>query len=79
MAYCQPPRSVHIVKKIIEEFKGGCRDKAEFWINMGGLLIYIIYYPIRSDRGEYLGTLEVVQDITNLKKIEGEKRLLDWK
>ena len=79
VAYCHPPRSVHIVKRIIEEFKAGRRDKAEFWINMGGRLIYITYYPVRNDRGEYLGTLEVVQDITNLKKIEGEKRLLDWK
>ncbi len=75
---CHPPKSVHIVEKIINEFKAGRRDKAEFWINMGGRLIYITYYPVRNNRGEYLGTLEVVQDITDLKKIEGEKRILDW-
>lgn len=79
VAYCHPPRSVHIVEKIIKEFRAGRRDKAEFWINMGGRLIYITYYPVRNRRGKYLGTLEVVQDITDLKKIEGEKRLLDWK
>ncbi len=76
---CHPPKSVHVVEKIIEEFKAGRRDKAEFWINMGGRLVYITYYPVRDKNGEYLGTLEVVQDITDLKKIEGEKRILDWK
>lgn len=76
---CHPPKSIHVVEKIIEEFKAGRRDKAEFWINMAGRLIYITYYPVRNKYGEYLGTLEVVQDITDLKKIEGEKRILDWK
>jgi len=75
--FCHPPRSVHIVKKIVEEFKAGKRDSADFWINMGGRLIYIKYLPVRSPEGKYLGTLEVVQDITDIKKIEGEKRLLD--
>ncbi len=76
---CHPPKSVHVVEKIINEFRAGRRNKAEFWINMGGRLIYITYYPVRNSNGEYLGTLEVVQDITNLKEIKGEKRILDWK
>ncbi|MCX8095460.1 MAG: DUF438 domain-containing protein [Caldisericia bacterium] len=74
---CHPQKSVHIVNKIIEEFKKGTRDSAEFWITINGKLIYIRYFAVRKD-GEYLGTIEVTQDITNIKKIEGEKRLLDW-
>lgn len=74
---CHPQKSVHIVNKILEEFKKGTRDSAEFWINLNGRLIYIRYFAVRKN-GEYLGTIEVTQDITNIKKIEGEKRLLDW-
>lgn len=74
---CHPQKSVHIVNKIVEEFKNGKRDSAEFWINLKGRLIYIRYFAVRKD-GEYLGTIEVTQDITDIKKIEGEKRLLDW-
>lgn len=74
---CHPQKSVHIVNKIVEEFKKGTRDSAEFWINLNGRLIYIRYFAVRKD-GEYLGTIEVTQDITEIKKIEGEKRLLDW-
>ncbi|MBC7194912.1 MAG: DUF438 domain-containing protein, partial [Caldisericia bacterium] len=74
---CHPQKSVHIVNKIVEEFKSGRRDSAEFWINLNGRLVYIRYFAVRKD-GEYLGTIEVTQDITEIKKIEGEKRLLDW-
>lgn len=74
---CHPQKSVHIVNKIVEEFKKGTRDSAEFWINLNGRLIYIRYFAVRKN-GEYLGTVEVTQDITDIKKIEGEKRLLDW-
>jgi DUF438 domain-containing protein len=49
---------------------------AEFWINMEGRLIYIRYFPVRNKKGEYLGVVEVTQDITDVQKIEGEKRLL---
>ena len=77
VGFCHPPRSVHLVRKIIEEFRNGKRDVAEFWINMKGRLIHIRYFPVRSEKGEYLGALEIVQDITDIKKIEGEKRLLD--
>ena len=68
-----------MVNRILEAFKKGERDVAEFWINYRGRLIYIRYFAVRDRSGRYLGTLEVTQDITNLKKIEGERRLLDWK
>jgi hypothetical protein len=76
---CHPPRSVHIVEKILQEFKAGRKDMAEFWIRMGEKFIHIRYFPVRNKSGDYIGTLEVVQDITQIKKLEGEKRLLDWK
>ena len=74
---CHPPGSVHIVKRIVEEFRAGKRDVAEFWIDMGGRKIHIRYFPVRDDHGNYLGTVEVVQDITEIQELEGEKRLLD--
>ena len=76
---CHPQKSMHKVIQILEAFKNGKKDVAEFWINLKGRQIYIRYFPVRDKDGEYLGTLEVSQDITDLKKIEGEKRLLDWK
>jgi DUF438 domain-containing protein len=68
---------LHIVNQIIEDFRNGKRDFADFWINMNGRLIYIRYFAVRDKEGRYLGTVEVTQDITDIKKIEGEKRLLD--
>lgn len=76
---CHPQKSVHKVLQILEAFKNGKKDAAEFWINLKGRQIYIRYFPVRDKDGKYLGTLEVSQDITDIKKIEGEKRLLDWK
>jgi PAS domain S-box-containing protein len=76
---CHPKKSVHIVNKIVESFKKGKKDVAEFWIPMNNRLIYIRYFAVRDKNGKYLGTMEVTQDITDIKKIEGEKRLLDWK
>ena len=76
---CHPQKSVHKVLQILEAFKNGKKDVAEFWINLKGRQIYIRYFPVRDKNGSYLGTLEVSQDITDIKKIEGEKRLLDWK
>jgi PAS domain S-box-containing protein len=75
---CHPQKSVHIVNRILEAFKKGEKDMAEFWINVGGRLIHIRYFAVRDKEGKYLGTVEATQDITELKKIEGEKRLLDW-
>ncbi len=76
---CHPQKSVHKVLQILEAFKNGKKDAAEFWINLKGRQIYIRYFPVRDKDGKYLGTLEASQDITDIKKIEDEKRLLDWK
>jgi DUF438 domain-containing protein len=74
---CHPQKSVHVVNKILDDFRSGTRDKAEFWINLGGQLVYIRYFAVRSEAGRYLGCLEVSQNLSEIKKIEGEKRLLD--
>jgi len=76
---CHPQKSVHVVNKILESFRSGKKDVAEFWIQKGNRLILIRYFAVRNKEGKYLGTMEVTQDITDIKKIEGEKRLLDWK
>ena len=75
---CHPQKSVHVVNKILEAFKTGKKDVAEFWINLNDRLILIRYFAVRGKNGKYLGTVEVTQDITDIKKIQGEKRLLDW-
>lgn len=74
--HCHPPKSVHIVNRIVKDFKDGKQDRARFWINMGGRLIYICYYAVRDARGGYMGTLEVTQDLTEARSLEGERRLL---
>ncbi len=76
--YCHPPKSVHIVNKIVKDFKEGTQEQARFWINMGGRFIYICYYAVRDTKGAYLGTLEVTQDLTELRALEGERRLLEY-
>ena len=75
---CHPPKSVHIVEKILNEFKAGNRDSAEFWIRMKGRFIHIRYFAVRDRGGAYRGTLEVSQDVTSIRGLEGEKRLLEW-
>lgn len=74
---CHPKDSIHIVNRILEEFKNGSRDEAVFWIDHKGRKIYIRYFPVRSKGGDYLGCIECTQDITDIQGIEGEKRLLD--
>lgn len=76
--YCHPPKSVHIVNKIVKDFKEGTQEQARFWINMGGKFIYICYYAVRDPKGAYMGTLEVTQDLTELRALEGERRLLEY-
>jgi len=76
---CHPEKSVHVVNKIIEAFRRGRKDVAEFWITIEGRLVHIRYFAVRNMKGKYLGTLEVTQDIASIKKLEGQKRLLDWK
>ncbi len=72
---CHPPASVHIVEKIVEDFKEGRKDHEDFWIKMGPKFVYIRYYAVRNEQGTYLGTLEVTQDIQPIQEITGEKRL----
>ena len=74
---CHPKDSIHFVQDILDDFREGKRNTAEFWIDLGGKMIYIRYFAVRNDNGKYLGCLEVSQDITEIKKIKGEKRLLD--
>jgi len=73
---CHPDKSIHVVNRLLDEMKEGKRNKAEFWITLNGRLIYITYYAVRKN-GEYIGCLEVTQDITDIQKITGQKRLLD--
>lgn len=74
---CHPPQSVDIVEKILASFKDGSQDSCAFWINYRGKLVYIRYFAMRDKQRNYLGTLEVTQDITDIKKLKGERRLLD--
>ena len=74
---CHPKESVQRVNEVISELKSGRRNVAEFWIDFKGRKIYIWYFAVRDKTGKYIGTLEVSQDITDLQKIKGEKRLLD--
>ena len=75
---CHPPSSVHIVDKIINDFKSGHADSAPFWIQMQGKFIHIEYFALRNEKGEYLGTLEVSQDLTAKRKLENEQRILNY-
>ncbi len=73
---CHPPASVHIVEQIVADFKSGIKEQEDFWIKMGEKYILIRYYAVRSEEGEYLGVLEVTQDIKPIQDITGEKRLV---
>jgi hypothetical protein len=75
---CHPPKSVHIVERILEAFKAGEKDVAEFWIEMGGRFVHIRYFALRDAKGVYQGVLEVSQDVTAIRALSGERRLLDW-
>ena len=74
---CHPQKSLYKVEQVVSELKSGKKDVAEFWIDLKGRKIYIRYFPVKDKTGKYIGILEVTQDITDLQKIEGEKRLLD--
>lgn len=76
---CHPPASAHIVDKIIDDFKSGKASRAPFWINMGGKMIHIEYFAMRSEKGEYLGTLEVSHNVNVYRELEGEQRILSYK
>jgi len=75
---CHPPKSVHIVEKIVASFKNREKKKAMFWLNFGPKKVMITYYALFDEHDEYAGVLEVSQDITEIQQLEGERRLLDW-
>lgn len=75
---CHPPKSVGTVNKVLSDLKSGKRDFAEFWIDLKGKKVYIRYFAVRDKDGRYMGTLEVGQDIMEIRQIEGEKRLLEY-
>lgn len=75
---CHPPESVHVVEKIIKEFKEGKKDVASFWINIKGENLLIQYFAVRNEAGNYKGVVEVSQEITEIQNLKGENRLLDW-
>lgn len=75
---CHPPSSVHVVEDILSDFKAGRQESAAFWIQMKGRFIHIEYFALRSAAGEYLGTLEVSQDLTEKRALEGEQRILSY-
>jgi uncharacterized protein len=76
---CHPPSSVHVVERILNDFKSGKESSAKFWINIHGRFVYIEYLALRDKEGEYLGTIEFTQDLTELRILEGEQRLLSYK
>ena len=76
---CHPPSSVHIVNEIVDAFRSGEREVAEFWIQMRGRFIHIRYFAMRDEHGIYRGTIEVSQDVTGIRELTGEQRLLEWK
>ncbi len=78
VSMCHPQESVHIVEDIVEKFRSGEEESASFWINLRGRTILIQYFAMRNDKGDYKGVLEASQDITEIKALEGERRLLQW-
>lgn len=76
--FCHPPSSVDVVERILSDFKSGKQNKAEFWINFRGRFVHIAYHALRGRQNEYLGTLEVTQDLTDLRALEGERRILSY-
>jgi DUF438 domain-containing protein len=77
VANCHPPQSVHVVREIVDAFRAGTRDHADFWIKHRGRLIFIRYFAVRNPDRKYLGTLEVTQDISDIRELDGERRLMD--
>ncbi len=75
---CHPPASVHKVQEIVDVFRAGEKDVAEFWIEMAGKFLHIRYFALRDADGTYRGTVEMVQDATHVRALEGQRRLVDW-
>jgi DUF438 domain-containing protein len=75
---CHPPKSVDVVERILKAFRSGEKDVAEFWLELNGKFIHIRYFALRDGSGTYKGTLEVSQDVTGVRALRGQRRLLDW-
>ena len=73
---CHPPQSVHVVEELLKDFKSGVKDAEDFWINMKDKFIYIRYFAVRDEEGKYMGTLEFTQNVSEIRALEGEKRIL---
>ncbi|MDD3057353.1 MAG: DUF438 domain-containing protein [Sphaerochaeta sp.] len=76
VAHCHPPKSLKVVEKLVEDFKAGRKDSESFWIQKGTMFILIRYFAVRNEHGEYLGVLEVTEEISSLRSLEGQKTLL---
>ncbi len=76
--FCHPPKSVHVVQQILDDFRAGRHERAQFWLELKGRFLSIEYYALRGDAGEYLGCLEVSQDLTEKRALQGEQRLLSY-
>lgn len=77
VANCHPPASVHVVEQVVENLRSGKKDHEDFWIKMGPRYVLIRYFAVRDEKGEFLGVLEVTQNIQPIQEITGEKRLVD--
>jgi hypothetical protein len=75
---CHPPKSLATVERILADFRAGAQNVAEFWLQLGGKFVHIRYFAVRDEAGAYLGTLEVTQDLTRLRALEGDRRLLQY-
>ncbi len=73
---CHPPQSIHVVNQLLEDFKTGKKDSEDFWISFRDKYVYIRYFAVRDEKGEYVGTLEFTQNISPIQEISGEKRIL---
>lgn len=76
--HCHPPASAHIVERIIDDFRSGRQSRAPFWIRMGGKFVHIEYFALRNEKGEYLGTLEVSHDVERYRRLDGQRRILQY-
>lgn len=76
--HCHPPKSAHVVEQILDDFRHGRQNVAEFWINFREKFVQIRYFAVRDDNGQYQGTLEVTQDVTRIRALKGERRLLQY-
>jgi hypothetical protein len=76
--HCHPPKSVDTVNRILEDFRAGRENVAEFWINFQGKFVHVRYFAVRDKDGAYLGTVELTQDIAPLRALQGARRLLEY-